>query len=89
MDAITPVLAFPLTKPMPNIEPTETWVVETGMPNLLAKITTSCPSPSYLEWQGFHAKAVTRCQTQDLPASSYDYVLVTQSILSLTHLGFL
>ncbi len=41
MDAITPVLALPLTKPMPNNEPTDTWVVETAMPNLLAKITNN------------------------------------------------
>ena len=41
MDVITPVLALPLTRPIPNNEPTATWVVETGSPSLLAKITNS------------------------------------------------
>jgi len=41
MEAITPVLALPLTTPIPNKEPTDTWVVDTGIPNLLAKITSS------------------------------------------------
>jgi hypothetical protein len=36
---ITFALALPLIIPMPNIEPTDTWVVDTGIPNLLAIIT--------------------------------------------------
>ena len=39
MDVITSVLALPPVSPMPNKAPTETWVVDTGMPNSLAKIT--------------------------------------------------
>ena len=39
MPETTLLSAEPLTMPMPVIEPTETCVVETGMPRRLAKIT--------------------------------------------------
>ena len=42
MDAITPVLALPLTRPIPNKEPTDTWVVETGIPELAGKNHQQC-----------------------------------------------
>ena len=35
----TRVFAVPTNKPIPAIEPTDTCVVDTGIPNLLAKIT--------------------------------------------------
>ncbi len=56
IETITPLFALPDNSPIPNKEPTLTWVVETGIPRREATITKSAVTRlAEKPWVGFMA----------------------------------